>query len=231
MFTNQKNKKNSFNRDMMFEKNSARYLEDYTTFHVDFAIDYEVKAKHLQLSGIDYVATVNGQVQNIDAKAIASDLPTFSFEVLGNRATNQVGWLLQENSTTHLLLIYHKFYKLADEGYKINKTKDINDVNVKETELILIEKSKLLECIREYFDATDYDSLEEVVEDLIWETKDESENTRFIIKDKSVERLESGTHSKDTMTIVSTGVIKEKPMNIVIQKEFLKSIADKVITY
>lgn len=61
-----------------------------------------------QLQGIDYQVRglqvdrgENGNyffsysIENIDAKAIASNIPTFSFEILGRKSSGQIGWLIQ----------------------------------------------------------------------------------------------------------------------------------------
>ena len=220
----------SFSKDSEFEKKSADYLKKFTTFRDDFGIKEEITDKENQLSGIDYTAELNGKKMNVDAKAIAQNYSTFSFELEGSVKTRQLGWFLQKNKTTHYALIYHSF-KTCD-GYYMNKKKDFDDETISSNEVILIEKEKLVKEVNSWLKNSKHGSLEAICDDLRTITAEATETKRFIINERGnlVEKLPT---DKSDMVIVVTksSKVTESPINLVINKRVLKAVSDKIANY
>lgn len=236
-----KKSSNNFTRDMDFEVKSSRYLEDFTSFHTDFGIVSTVNNKELQMKGIDYLASGDDGVQQmIDAKAIASSFGTFSFELEGNVRSRKLGWMLQDNETTHFAIIYHNF--IHCEGYYKNKLKEFNNDTIRDTAVLLINKQKLKDEMQKWLDTSNYSSFEELndiiraeaarLDEIQKGEKTKYENLRLIFGEDGYLAPKPQTGIQ-TFTIVLTRskAVPENPINLVINKRFLESISDKVIVY
>ena len=78
--SSQSNKRTNWVGDKAFEETSIQYLQNTNIFK-DMNIQEIVKDRDRQLRGIDVIAQLYGQDIKVDIKSIASQLPTFCFEI------------------------------------------------------------------------------------------------------------------------------------------------------
>ena len=102
--SSQSNKRTNWVGDKAFEETSIQYLQNTNIFK-DMNIQEIVKDRDRQLRGIDVIAQLYGQDIKVDIKSIASQLPTFCFEISGNINTSQKGWLINPDVETEYYLI------------------------------------------------------------------------------------------------------------------------------
>lgn len=138
--SSQSNKRTNWVGDKAFEETSIQYLQNTNIFK-DMNIQEIVKDRDRQLRGIDVIAQLYGQDIKVDIKSIASQLPTFCFEISGNINTSQKGWLINPDvETEYYLIVYHEI--IGASSYRQGKALMTQD-NVAETEAMLINKETL----------------------------------------------------------------------------------------
>lgn len=214
---NQRPIHSSWKIDKRFEETSMNYLSNSPIFN-DLNVKEIINDRPRQLKGIDIIAEINKKESNVDVKAIASQLPTFCFEISGNVHSGQVGWLLKEDlETDYYLIVYHEV-KGAEKNYNLGK-KIMTYDNIIKTEAFLISKIKLKHRIEKQFGM----KLEEVVS-YIRELKLEGDKVIRFHNDLTIQEGK-GNRNLNIYPTISLNIY-EQPINIVIRKEVLKELAD-----
>lgn len=189
--------------DRRKDEQTVEYLNSimdkvYSNNNYDFVRNYDVK---LQKQGVDLIYTNKDKTYYIDEKAAIkyynTTLNTFSFEIGSNVAK---GWFREDNDyviTTHYVLIYPKAY-----------SKDLSDMY--EIEYIIIKKDSI------------WDYLHKVGVGDIYSIKD-------ILSKANINEWgkKSVYVSKGVKVVHSLNIRPEQPINIVINKEILKSLSNK----
>lgn len=206
------NKKTNWVGDKMFEETSIEYLKNTNIFK-DMNVKEIVKDKERQLRGIDVIAQLLGKDVSVDVKSIASQLPTFCFEVSGNIHTNQLGWLINPKvETEYYLVVYHDI--VGASSYRQGKAL-MNQDNVASTEAFLIKKEDLKKEIERVLG-----DLNSVVEKIRGYNIQQKSSVKFdetgeIVKNK---------RKMDIYPVLSCGLY-EQPINVVVRKEVLNKLA------
>lgn len=177
---------------------NSKMDEIYSKNGYHFARNYD---RELQIHGVDLICSNKDITYYIDEKAAIKyyniQLNTFSFEVGSNVAK---GWFREDNNyviTTHYVLIYPKAY-----------SKDLSDMY--EIEYIIIKKDSI------------WDYLHKVGVGDIYSIKD-------ILSKANINEWgkKSVYVSKGVKVVHSLNIRPEQPINIVINKEILKSLSNK----
>lgn len=212
------NKTSNYVMDKKFEEASMAYLRNTSIFN-DIHVKEEVKDYKRQKRGIDIIAEIDNIDTTVDVKAIASQLPTFCFELAGSVSTGQVGWLINDElETDYYLLVYHDTG--GDDSYSFSKNKIIKDnACIQETEAILIKKSALLNKIEEEIHC----DLNRIVE--LIRQKDTSKYRTERLKFNAEGEIFWGKGGNIYFTLSKK--LKEQPINVVVRKNILYSIATK----
>ena len=217
--------------DKKFEETSVEFLRKKTNILKELGTKEIVKDRDRQLKGIDLVCDIprifpksffKKKDRNVDIKSIAKVIPTFSFEISGNASSKQVGWLCNDAlATDYYLIVYHQ---IEDESmsYKINKQKMTID-NIIYTKALLIKKEKLINLLKEELHEV---SIEKIVEDIRNQSEDKKGIRRYII-DNSGKLKEKGSEDTKFYFTVSNQ-LREKPVNVIIKRQFLEKIAEHV---
>lgn len=158
-----------------------------------------------QMKGIDVVFEMDGSLHMVDEKAashyINKNLPTFAFEVdFLVRGEVVDGWFFDEHKSTQYYLLTWVW---------ATKDKHITAEDITSVELFLVERRKLLSLLAQY-------KL----------TRETASNISKQIRQSGV----SGVSHKIPgipFYFFFSPYLAEQPVNIVIRKEFLKSIASK----
>lgn len=214
--------------DRIFETRVDRFLEDQTSLLDDLKVITKIHSRDVQLYGIDYLAEDDeGKLSRMDFKAVATMLPTFAFEVEGNINTRQEGWMLKDNQTTHLALIYLDF--VDDQGYYKNKTQLVNHETVKTVKVLLLDKVKLQKQIETWIqEDSNFKSVSEVCNTL---RDKKTTKTQGYVFDSNKDLIERERWIKPYSFVVSGTNIYERPINCVIRRNFLEDFADKILVY
>lgn len=194
---------NIIQSDRRKDEQTVEYLNSimdkiYSKNHYGFVRNYDVK---LQKQGVDLIYTNKDNTYYVDEKAAIkyynTTLNTFSFEIGSNVAK---GWFREDNDyiiTTHYILIYPK-----------SNSPDLSDIY--EIEYLVINKSKIWDYLHSV-GVEDFKSVKETLDNVKvgkWGKK-----YSFI--------------NKDVKLVQSVQIMPEQPINIVINKEILKSLSNK----
>ncbi len=194
---------NIIQSDRRKDEQTVEYLNSimdkiYSKNHYGFVRNYDVK---LQKQGVDLIYTNKDNTYYVDEKAAIkyynTTLNTFSFEIGSNVAK---GWFREDNDyiiTTHYILIYPK-----------SNSPDLSDIY--EIEYLVINKSKIWDYLHSV-GVGDFKSVKETLDNVKvgkWGKK-----YSFI--------------NKDVKLVQSVQIMPEQPINIVINKEILKSLSNK----
>lgn len=194
---------NIIQSDRRKDEQTVEYLNSimdkiYSKNHYGFVRNYDVK---LQKQGVDLIYTNKDNTYYVDEKAAIkyynTTLNTFSFEIGSNVAK---GWFREDNDyiiTTHYILIYPK-----------SNSPDLSDIY--EIEYLVINKSKIWDYLHSV-GVGDFKSVKETLDNVKvgkWGKK-----CSFI--------------NKDVKLVQSVQIMPEQPINIVINKEILKSLSNK----
>lgn len=230
--------KSNFDNDLTLEKELAKFLDKnfypWLRNNDSPVIDYNrVYDKESQKKGIDITLDLfnnkTGIIEtcNIDEKSTShylnKGIPTFAFELsyIDNNKKNKTGWLLDNNKETD-------FYALIWPNIKEEKyaelTKEFGDKQQKwqgyiksddffSMELWMINRLKLLNYLNENYNLSK-EKLKKI-NDNIRENRDV--NPRFN-NDKSPNKRYKFTYTRH---------LNEKPINLVIWKNTIRSIASK----
>jgi hypothetical protein len=189
--------------DRRKDEQTVEYLNSimdkvYSNNNYDFVRNYDVK---LQKQGVDLIYTNKDKTYYIDEKAAIkyynTTLNTFSFEIGSNVAK---GWFREDNDyiiTTHYILIYPKA-----------NSPDLSDIY--EVEYIIISKNKIWNYLHSV-GVGDFNSSKEILDNVSigkWGKK-----YWFI--------------NQYVKLVQSVQIKPEQPINIVINKEILKSLSNK----
>lgn len=195
-------------------------------------IDYD-KYPQSQLDGIDMI-TPQG---SIDDKMIAGQLPTFAFEVGAfNYSDKYKGWFSPDRNlkTKYINLSYYTVSKEAGgtgnykddkntlvpfevvDGKKVYDTNDISHID--NLEVILLNKNKLMEAVKDYFKENGLD-FQKQIEDM---KETYAENKGWYPTVCNIQGKVSNNTKNDKMRFVITNNIPERPINLVITKEFME---------
>lgn len=220
-------KKTNWVSDCDFEQKTNKFLKENTSLFRDLDIISEIHSSDVQKAGIDFLAERNHKLARIDFKAIAGVIPTFAFEVEGNIKTRQTGWMMQDNDTTHIAVIYLHF--INDEGYYKNKFKPINHQTVNKVEVLLIDKRKLQEQINEWVaQESTFTCVSELCDHL--RSLDSASTQGYNFNDNK-EVIKRTQWTRPYSFVVSGKKLYERPINCVIRKEFLESFAEQTLIY
>ena len=210
--SSQSNKRTNWVGDKAFEETSIQYLQNTNIFK-DMNIQEIVKDRDRQLRGIDVIAQLYGQDIKVDIKSIASQLPTFCFEISGNINTSQKGWLINPDvETEYYLIVYHEI--IGASSYRQGKALMTQD-NVAETEAMLINKETLKKEIERHLG-----DLEVLVDKIRAYEIHQKSAARFNEKGELVKNR----NRMNIYPVLSCGLY-EQPINIVVRKEVLKELA------
>lgn len=197
--------KSTFALDLWKEKILIKYL-DMVYSKLGFDIN-RIDDKILQRQGIDlYLSNDKFQDIVVDEKAqlsyIDKTLHTFAFElgyILND--THKRGWLFDVDKKT-------QYYMLICNIKTIKNNTSLKDNKIKSFELILINRKKLIEYLKEN------NISEEIVKIKEEEYRDKNLNGRIKIE------------NEERFYFYVTQKLAEIPFNIVIKKEELKKISD-----
>ena len=210
--SSQSNKRTNWVGDKAFEETSIQYLQNTSIFK-ELNIQEIVKDRDRQLRGIDVIAQLYGQDIKVDVKSIASQLPTFCFEISGNINTSQKGWLINPDmQTDYYLIVYHEV--IGASSYRQGKTLMTQD-NVASTEAMLIKKETLKKEIER-----NLGDLDVLVEKIRGYDIHQKSAARFNEKGELVKNK----NRMDIYPVLSCGLY-EQPINVVVRKEVLKKLA------
>ena len=204
------NRKNDSIAEMKISEFMQQYFYSQTSKYFNHsAVFKKISTKEHQLNGIDELLIMDNSILYIDEKAdllFRENPTTFCFELdslQGKEKILRPGWLLMDNYTTHYFLLYpHKNPEIEEWG--------ITDITF--IEGILLSKEKLLAYLEK--------------EGLTIENmKKRAEIIREKYKDSNQTEYSKSPNHPDIWFAYS-GKIAEKPINLVIKKEILTSLAD-----
>ena len=195
----------NFKQDFNAEHHLGTFMNWY--LYGPLGVNYNrITAKADQLAGTDVrIYTENGDI-NIDEKAslyyMNRNLGTFAFELeYVARKKRKAGWLYNENLvTTHYMIIYPE-----SDG----------------TELAHIKASS-------FTGATCYLISKNAIHDYLEPFKEEIENTATMMFNNNF----SGRHNPcpgNGFTVFRSAQLKEKPINVLIDREILGNLATNVM--
>lgn len=226
--------KSNFVRDKKFEEASLEWLRTRSSILKDIGTKEIVHDRARQLKGIDLLCDMPRTIpksvfkrknRKVDIKAMAMIFPTFAFEISGNVSSGQVGWLVKEGlETDYYLIAYHRIENEGRSYYwnKVNFTID----GVVETRAILIKKEKLLKAINKEFDNPDF---AEVVKEVRALSEDKKGICKYVLENGTIRKKEDDEKKLNMwITVSKQGNIPEQPVNIVIRRQILEKIAEKV---
>lgn len=211
------------NIDMKAEEELASFLDNnfYSKLHDKNGNSVKFdrkKDKECQLQGIDVELMADGKKFIIDEKASFyysnAMIPTFAFEIDSIQKGHEEpveGWFVNDRlKTEYYLLIWPNIKCELQDGQWVRKNlKGIKLSDFTIVEAMLIEKQKLLIEVERHGCNKSY-----LVE--------YAKRLRLLMNNKNESKSEN---IDDDIKIVYSGKIAEKPINAVIQKKLLKSIA------
>lgn len=211
------------NIDMKAEEQLASFLDNnfYSKLHDrnGNAVEFDRKKdKESQLQGIDVELMADGKIFVIDEKASFyysnAMIPTFAFEIDSIQRGHDEpveGWFVNDRlKTEYYLLIWPNIKCELQDGQWVRKNLNVikmSDFTI--VEAMLIEKQRLLIEVEKHGCNKPY-----LVE--------YAKRLRQLMNNKAESKFEV---IDDDIKIMYSGKIAEKPINAVIQKSLLKSIA------
>lgn len=235
--------------DKQFESLVIDYLKEKTNILNDIRCYHLVKyddenkeseESKLQKKGVDLLyrpLKQEGVYKQgyCDVKSVCcTSLKTFSFELRGREDTNQVGWFINDDLLTDsYLLTYHKLVN-GTNNYAIDKS-SFNKEMVEKTEAYWIMKDRLKDEIEKRL--PNGRTFETILRDIKKDVKNRdvnATNTYYLCKNGKLEFISSYKHSKNKKEdkepifyFVYSGKCKERPINIIIKRDFLSLVATK----
>lgn len=204
------NRKNDSIAEMKISEFMQKYFYSQTSKYFNHsAVFKKISTKEHQLNGIDELLIMDNSILYIDEKAdllFRENPTTFCFELdslQGKEKILRPGWLLMDNYTTHYFLLYpHKNPEIEEWGIT-----DITSI-----EGILLSKEKLLAYLEK--EGLTIENMRKKAE-IIREKYKYSNQTEY-----------SKSPNHPDIWFAYSGKIAEKPINLVIKKEILTSLAD-----
>lgn len=163
--------------------------------------------RNTQLRGLDVTLTKDGQTYLVDEKAaitrLDGGLRTFVFELYTSNNKNNIGWFVNKNCKNN----YYSLIYLTSFANSIQKIDKI--------ERLLLNKGKVLKEVLSELDKRNI-RFNNIL-DIMSEIPVASNGKKYL-------RL-----NKYMKIVYSLNVIPEKPINVIIDKQYLLSIADDVL--
>lgn len=217
-------KKTGFEKDTEFEKIVQEWLESHDGFD-PLEVEEMVEDKERQLAGIDIISKKYG---NIDAKVVATKIPTFCFEVMGNIHSKQKGtesgWLFKKDSKTKYYLLEYCGVKKSTHDIPTDKQLVISQkgANIQDCEMYMLDRSEIQKTVMGYFDLN-MDETE--VFEQIRKYKSNGGTQYFTIRNRKVVPLPYRDKEKEALWLSVSGLHREVPVNVVIRKGILERMA------
>lgn len=210
-----------YKSDFSKEKEVGKFLDEFLYRKKFIDNDFKrIENSEMQCDGIDIILDET----NIDEKSqiyyAERPLPTFAFE-LWNTTSKKIGWAINDDLKTEK-------YMLVWINNTSGKGKEFTYKDIKEVECMLIKKEKITKIIKEYFNRRNYMSLDSEVYYEILKYRYRENKTYYFYKDSSEKIVISynGEHREKCNYLVYSINIHEKPLNFIIRKKELKSIAE-----
>ena len=188
-----------------------------------------VADKERQLDGIDYESEVYG---NIDAKLVLScKLQTFSQELafLGRDGRWKQGWFSKDNQTDRYLYIYAEVKGYEDSYYLAKR--HFNRDTLNKIQAVLVKKKVLQDVVHETF-KSDFNVY---TKSLIKKFKPDLQKMNKIKVDENLNKVHHTDAREKPYVSCSWGknkfgkpILPERPVNIIVSRDTLESIADYV---
>lgn len=175
---------------------------------------------NVQLSGVDVELNINGVKYLIDEKAALyysnAMIPTFAFEIDSIQKNHEFpvpGWFINQNlQTDYYMLIWPNVKcEMINNIWRRKNLEQLNDRDFTIVEAMLIKKSTLFEELEKM--NCSLERLKIYAKKLREQMAGRQETER------------SPCEGNDNIKIVYSGKIKEQPINLVINKKILKSLA------
>lgn len=225
-------KKSTWVIDKKFEETSMEFLRAKTEILKELGTKEIVKDRDRQIKGIDLICDIPKAFpksffklkgKNVDVKSIAKVIPTFSFEISGNKSSGQIGWLANSTlETDYYLIVYHQIEN-ESQSYKTNKQKMTTD-NVIYTKALLIKKDKLKSLIKDSINNKSFNVLVEEIREL----SEEKKGINRYVLDTEGKVIEKGSESKSEIYFTVSNQIKERPINIIVKRHILEQISERI---
>lgn len=223
---NRQNKKSHWDQDCLLESYVHNFLEANKVYEKMDAKEY-IEDKERQILGIDIISE---KFHNIDEKACACQLPTFCLELSGHIRSLQdainSGWLFKTHSLTdHIVLewatIQHPTGSIQGDKEAIILE---NGKNIVSVELVVINVAEIQRYVLNYFEQ---DELTEEFLQKIRAFKTYGERKRFLVQAGEVVELTDKLKKEEQpfMWLCVSGQLAESPINVVVSKKFLTTIA------
>lgn len=181
-----------------------------------------------QISGSDIRALDTLEREHvIDVKSIAGDLPTFCQE-LGNCHSMRVGWIAAPKRTTDYAYTYHIVE--GCRSYWEGKRKMASGARVLHDEIILVDREKLISSLETRLGITlDEKTAMRLMNEAksLHDVEGERGTAYFNIRGGHLEETTRYSHDRIYLTLSMS--LREKPLNIVVPKYILKSLAQATI--
>lgn len=220
--------------DKNFEETSINYLDKKTDILKELNCKEFITDKERQVKGIDLICNIpiiHGKKkinipQYVDVKSIAGLIPTFSFEISGNHSTNQIGWLINEDyKTTYYLLVYHTLKKSIRTGnYTTDKSLMTVD-NIEHTKVLLINKKKIVSYILNTL-GVHTNEFSKMIKSVRKASEEQDSICRYVYVNGKLRKKRED--EKSNIIITCSKQIKEEPINLVINRQSLERIAEKI---
>ena len=210
--------------DSIAEQALGAFLDEhfYETLHKrDAGFEYErVHDRKRQLKGMDVIVNYHGNRIVIDEKSalhwINRNLRTFSFELSSLQSGHRdpvPGWLYNANAETNrYLLMWVKTWDIQTGQLKEIPLGEMVPENFKEVECVLVERSK----VQRYLSRCGWN------EDLLMKR---AEEIRRHPDNRQLRRT-----SNSLIRFAFSENLKERPVNVLIERDVLKAIALHVYT-
>lgn len=229
--TNTIQKKSQFKNDSKFEVITHNWLIEHDGFNELNVIEH-VSDKERQMDGIDMVSS---QYQNIDAKAISTDLSTFCFEICGNihspKEGVESGWLFKSHSSTNYYLL--EYFYISQPSHSIQQDKEAiiaeEGRNIEQCEMYLIARNSLQKMVANYFLLNNKSPRDLAVFNEVRNYHPKDMTTYYTVRDRHIITLQPRERQRELMYLAVSGKLREAPLNVVVKKDFLRAISEKRI--
>lgn len=221
--------KSNWNNDIKDSVYVADFLDDY--FYTPEGVLFErVSDMNLQMKGIDVIVTSpSGKKINIDEKAQLTKLgcptPSFSFELsyLKNNL-RKTGWFYDKNNLTDFYLL---FYPKEMHNGIVNQSQLSSKDDFKEVDIVLVSKVSIQNFLLSKGYSLEY-LLNESVKLMNAVNQNLDDNA---IQSLGYEKRATGYRKvlEHGISVFYTTFLAEKPLNIIISRKFLDTLAHKVI--
>lgn len=213
--------KSKFNSDFSKEKEVGKFLDEFLYRKKFINNDFKrIEDFKMQQEGIDIILDGTYIDEKSQIYYAGNSLPTFSFE-FWNITSKKIGWAINNSLKTEK-------YMLIWINNTSGKGKEFTCKDIKEIECMLIKKEKITEIIKKYFNGRDYMSLNSVVYSEILRYSDKEDVVYYFYKDSLEEIVNSSReeHKKENNYFALSTSKAEKPLNFIIRKKELESIAE-----